>query len=79
MEKITTNYHWRKIEYLEDENEDDGELYPGFRYKGNVYFLNEALIINDDYWHGTIQLNNFGGLLVKISDDGDSIQIGSNY
>lgn len=77
-----SNYHWYEIEYKEDPELDDDELYSYFTYKGQDYFLHEFMnfrAFNDnynDYWDGYINFTYDSGLVIKLSDRGDALQVG---
>jgi len=75
-----SNFHWIEIEHEQPEWSD--ELEPCFKYRGDTYFLSEFMRFNftnsnyNGYWDGYLQTSNFGGLVVKIHDTGDAVQVG---
>lgn len=76
---ITGNCRWVEIQY---ENDEEGTPY--FIYKGQKEYLNDFLKISSHYvkyskdfqeYHGIKNWTAFNGLLIKISDCGDMVQV----
>ena len=70
---ITGNCRWVEIQY-------DKEGIPYFTYKGEKEYLNDFLRISlysKDFqeYHGIKNWTAFNGLLIKISDCGDMVQV----
>ncbi len=78
---IIGNGHWRLIVYAVPEWDDDNELHSCFRYKGELYFLEEFMRIQEYFpawmheFHGHMNDTFFSGLLIKLSDCGDAVQV----
>lgn len=93
--EIKTNHHWRPIIFGMDltakEKEDfdwiDEEEIDGYvfaRYRGQVYALSEFMKFDGntlfpDYWHGYHSDSFFSGILIKLSDCGESYQIATYF
>ena len=63
---------------------DDIDCCQFFRYKGYVYHLSDFMRIgknNTDLagWHGYHSDSFFSGVLVKLSDDGEAVTVGTYY
>ena len=90
---IKGNGHWKELimgydltekELSEfDYMEDPIDNFMGFRYKGNVYSLDEVMrynkIINGIEYHGIVNESFFSGILVILSDCGDAVKVYSYY
>ena len=88
---ITTDNKYRNILYgcelTEKEKEqfdylDDAEAdFTGFRYKGDLYDLGEFMRIENNpelkNWDGISNHTYFSGILVKYSDCGDGVKVGT--
>jgi hypothetical protein len=63
----------------------EGEGFYGmfFRYKRQVYCLDNFMRLagKDAYgdWHGVNQTSAFSGILVRLSDDGEGVVVGTYY
>ncbi len=70
---IYGNNHVKEIEYEKPEWSEDEE--PCFRYKGNVYFLSEFLLIQGSNpfkdFDGYFSDSSFSGILIKIVDSNE--------
>ena len=67
-----------KNELVEADN--DGESF--FRYKGWCYRLGDFMrIMHDEFkgWHGYHSDSFFSGVLIKITDCGDSVIVGTYF
>lgn len=90
---IKSNGRYREILYWNDLTpeeqteytyyKNDQEDFSGFRYKGQVYELadfirtTEGEHLNNSGWHGIHGITLFSALLVKLSDCGDFVKVGS--
>jgi hypothetical protein len=66
--------------YLDDE---ELECSPFFRYKGCTYSLGDFMPINDNGelkdWHACMPDGFFSGVVIKLSDCGECVTIGTYY
>ena len=88
MKIITNNQPRPLIDFCEltpVEREDfdwyDHENSPNdfFRFKGEVYTLQEMVITDIEGWDGVMGTTYFSGVLVKLQDDNDSVIVGNCY
>ena len=95
MLEITTNNHSRPLIYgheLTDEEKQDfdyldniEEDFTGFRYKNQVYSLDQFMRIENhtsidfNSWDGYHSDSFFSGILVKFSDCGESVIVGMYF
>jgi hypothetical protein len=75
--KEQKNFHW-----LETEDERDGALF--FRYRTNVYCLDEFMDKASQFkdfkgWDAYKSDSFFSGILIKLVDDGDRVIVGMYY
>ena len=65
-----------------DRGEDSATF---FRYRGQLYSLDQFMRLDPDPagpfagWHGVLNESFFSGVLVKVSDDGESVTVASYY
>ena len=77
---ITTNGHYREIGYGEPSWSNESE--PCFRYTGDDYYLSEFMRIEHngsselDGWCACLSDTAFSGIVIKLSDNQDSIIVG---
>ena len=84
---IITNHIYREIEYGVPEwrmDETEAELEPFFRYKGNQYFFSEierptSHPVEFNGWDAWVPDSYFSGIIVKFSEDGESVKVGRYY
>lgn len=84
---IKTNNQWRPtIGWCDLSDKEQAEFdYTGaeegsyFRYKGVVYSLNEFMVCDIPNWHGTYSVSNWGGILVRLSDCGEAVVVGTCF
>jgi hypothetical protein len=66
--------------YMDADDLDDS---PFFRYKGEVYSLNDFIRLNSDGelkgWYGYGAYSLFGRMLIKLSNCGDYVTVGTYY
>ena len=83
LEKI--NVEWIPVEYMEDveeQNEED-RIKPGFKWKGDNYFLSEFIRCHNNPWGNMDVPDNIHGyeagsyfpLFVELSDDSRYVNI----
>ena len=90
--KVYTNKHKRQFKYrnevpndvLQDDFDwlDDDSSYDGFiHYRGNWYHVSEFMRCDDNSpfngWHGYHSDSFFSGILIRLSDDCETYQIGT--
>lgn len=71
----------KEFDYLEGDSLDNNLF---FRYKGQVYDLNEFVRLNDinpntglfKGWHAIKNETFFSGLIIKITDDSEQVIVG---
>ena len=87
--KIYTNNHQRQFLYFYELTEKEkkeldwieDDTASVFRYRGNVYSLDEFVRIDKNNpfyplgYHGYHSDSYFSGILIKVSDDGESYQV----
>jgi len=87
---IKTNNQPRELLYLSDFSEKDQAKirqdydwmdniecdYGFFRYRGNIYNLQNFVRYSDEYWDGCHGLNYFAAVLVKLTSDCDHVIVG---
>ena len=84
--KIYGNNHDIEIQYKVPEwemekPEEEQEMKSCFTYKGNTYFLSEILRVDKDSQEGKAGFYGyhgwtyFSGILIKLSDSGDSVKV----
>jgi hypothetical protein len=75
---ISGNGAWIPVEYKQAEW-SDGEEAPCFKYKDDHIFLSEVLRTDSsgifDEYDGILNLSYFHGILIKLSESGDAIQV----
>lgn len=83
--EITGNCQWVEIEYRDNpENEDD--TITGFMYKGEFHNLDDFIRIHNNPWannppewlkefHGYDQQGFGFGLVIKLNDSGEAVQV----
>jgi len=92
---IKTNNQWRQLSYRSEvpENilksefdyQDENEVFDGFfKYKGFWYHLDQFMRLDNNspfggQWDGYLNDSAFSGVLVKLSDDGDSVKVATFY
>jgi len=92
---IKTNNHWRQFVYrydvpskvLADQFDylSDDVIDGFFKYRGNWYHLDEFMRIENNpdsefsQWHGYSGDSYFSGIVIRISKDADTYQIGTYY
>lgn len=81
---LTTTGEWLEIEYILNEDTYDDDLEAAVkhpRYDGEYMFLSSFMRFHTpmDGWHGSYTTSNFGGYLIKLSDDGDCAMIGESF
>lgn len=89
--KIITNHHYRHwlyfCELTDAEQKEHADDYDGvqdstfFRYRGRLYDLSDFMRVGRDHvgfhgFHGYKTDSYFSAVLVKYSDDGDSLKVG---
>ena len=93
--KIISNYHNRKFlcvydiphkiredqfDYMDDECFKHSQF---IKYNGDYYSLGEFAVIYNkcpfEGWNGYASETTFSGVLIKVSDDGESYKIASYY
>ena len=67
--KIRQDYNWM-------DREDIEVNYGFFRYRGNIYHLQDFARYSDDYWDGCYGLNYFAAVLIKLTNDCDRVVVG---
>lgn len=87
--KIRTNRQWRHFLYREEVPADvlasqfdwlDADTCDGFiRYRGWYYHLSQFERREVDGWHGVAPDSYFSGVLIRLSDDGETYQIGTYF
>lgn len=83
--RITTNNHHREFLYradvpadvLEDQfdhvDSDDGF----FKYKGTWYHVSDFMRLPESSeWHGAHAWGVWGGVVIRLADDGETYQVG---
>jgi len=76
---IKTNNQPRELLYLSDFSEKDQAIefnYGFFRYRGNIYHLQDFVRYSGDYWDGCLGLNYFAAVLIKLTSDCDHVVVG---
>jgi len=86
---IKGNGHWRELidgydltevelaefDYMDNPLDD----FRGFRYKGDVYSLDQVMrynkTINGKLYHGIYNFGFFSGLLINLDNGGDAVQV----
>jgi hypothetical protein len=87
---ITSNHHNRQFKYRYDVPEDVLDWYDWLNeedsldgwicYKGHWSHISDYLKNdNNSYWHGYKSDSYSDGMVIKISDDGETYKIGSYY
>lgn len=87
---IKTNHHWREFTYRSDvpadilksefdwtDEEDDVDGF--FCYRDCWYHLNLFMRGAPEGWDGAHGDSYFSGTLIKLSDDGETFQVGTYY
>jgi len=89
--KIITDRKWKHLLYFYQLTKSekarldwiDYEFAPVFRYRGNVFSLDEFMrttgIPELSEWHGYASDTYFSGVIIKISPDGERYMIGRYY
>jgi len=93
--KIKTDNRWRELLHWHDlteseqvelkDNYDNIEESSFFRYKSHVYDLNDFMRINgnndDEFskWHGHVGDSYFSGVLIKLSECGETVMAATYY
>jgi hypothetical protein len=77
--RITGNNHKIKIEYdIPPWADDNDEIESCFSYKGFTYFLSEFIKTGNkgllSEYDAIYNSNAFSGVLIKLADNGDSVQ-----
>ena len=88
--EITTNNHWREFKYSYEvptdviewkDHLDEIDRHDGWiNYRGHWYHISDFLRISNasdemSEWHGYSSDSFFSGVLIRLSDDGESYQI----
>lgn len=89
---ITTNNQYREFIYWQDLSEkeqkdfdwikeQEQEEHTFFRYKGRIYSLSEFLFCTNTPpgWSSYSNDTYFSGIVIAISEDGDSVKCGTWY
>ena len=90
MVTIKTDHKWRDLVYRHDvperilksefDYQDAGETSDGFFcYRGRWYHLDEFMPTNLAGWHGYAGDSYFSGVVIKLSNDGEQIKIGTYF
>jgi hypothetical protein len=67
--RIRQDYDWMDTQ--------DIEFNHGFfRYRGNIYHLQDFVRYSGDYWDGRLGLNYFAAVLIKLTSDCDHVIVG---
>lgn len=81
--KLRENLTWRQLtpkEQTEFDYFDPSNIGNFFRYKGNVYDLDDAMLIEGiGNWLGYYSETAFSGVLVRYASDNESVIIGRYY
>jgi len=87
--EIITDYKWKSLlcfyELTKKEKQDldwiEEETARVFRYRGNVYSLDEFMAIPNGAfptkWHGYHSDSFFSGILIEVSEDGEQYRVGT--
>lgn len=79
--QITTNGHYRPIEYSTDD-EPTGEARPFFKYRGGIYFFEEFMRVEEGSelqklgWNGYLAFGLWGGVVVAYNSQSDMVKVG---
>jgi hypothetical protein len=74
-----TEQERKDFDYLESEELDTSTF---FRYKGQIYSLGDFMRCESDElknWHGYLSDSFFSGVLVRLSDCGESLVVATYY
>lgn len=91
--KITTDHKWRYFKYAYEvpgrvieqhfDYQDKDDVTDGFfRYRGCWYHLDQFMHLEKHnplahFWDGYLNDTYFSGVVIKISEDGESYQVGT--
>lgn len=77
------NLTWRQLspkEQKEFNYFDPSNIGQFFRYRGNVYDIEDAMRIEGvEDWHGCYSETAFSGVLIKVSSDGETVIVGRYF
>jgi len=65
----------KRFDYMTREELEEGCSF--FKYKGEIYNLCEFMRTHMDDWDGALSHSYFSGIIIKISDDHESVICGT--
>jgi hypothetical protein len=84
--KVISNHHSHPFVYRLDvpdeiladqfDHLDPDEMDGFLRYRGCWYHLSDFLRMDDPYWQGIATDSYFSGVVIRVSSDGETYQIG---
>jgi hypothetical protein len=88
--EYVSNYHERNLTYGYELSEkerkgfdyldnDNFDMHDFLRYRGELYDIEEFTTLEHPYWQGVRADTYFSGIVVRFTDDGESVIVGRCY